>query len=250
MFSLEVSVRHFGGKYKQIGIKIKNYKEKAKCLVDFSISVCNERGENQGTPYTQGRVFHSACGKCAASPFRPLPASFTRFPPSPMWFLKRIFQSAYMRFSLRGNTRGGSYRPLRPAPRLCPVRTRSERPSRPGSSALYNVFLFPEKSFNLSALPHKWLKTSVYVAEGFDFSTFQLVSSFQPFLSTFHPGCSILQIGCSILQFAVQSFKWLFNPSNLPSGAMSRSPSRLKALRPQMKLSEGLKNQTFQPHLP
>ena len=161
----------------------------------------------------------------------------------PCGFWKGIFRAHICGSLFAAMLRGGSYRPLRPEPRLCPVRTRPQRPSRPDSSALYNVFLFPEKSFNLSAFPHKWLKTSVYVAEGFDSSTFQLVSSFQPFLSTFQPGCSILQL-------AVQSFNWLFNPSNLPSGAMSRSPSRLKALRPQMKLSEGLKNQTFQPNLP
>ena len=132
VFSLEVSVRHFGGKYKQIGIKIKNYKEKAKCLVDFSISVCNERGENQGTPYTQGRVFHSACGKCAASPFRPLPASFTRFPPSPMWFLERNFQSAYMRFSLRGNAPGREFTPpsASASPLSRPDKVRTAVPAR------------------------------------------------------------------------------------------------------------------------
>ncbi len=118
----------------------------------------------------------------------------------PCGFWKGIFRAHICGFPFAAMPRGGNFRPLRPEPRLCPVRTRSERPSRPGSSALYNVFLFPEKSFNHSAFPHKWLKTSVYVAEGFDFSTFQLVSSFQLFLSTFHPGCSILQ-------FAVQSFK-------------------------------------------
>ena len=125
----------------------------------------------------------------------------------PCGFWKGIFRAHICGFPFAAMPRGGNLRPLRPAPRLCPVRTRSERPSRPDFSALYNVFLFPEKFFNLSALPHKWLKTSVYVAEGFDFSTFQLVSSFQPFLSTFHPGCSIFHPGCSILQLAVQSFK-------------------------------------------
>ena len=221
MFSLEVSVRHFGGKYKQIGIKIKNYKEKAKCLVDFSISVCNERGENQGTPYTQGRVFHSCCGNARHVLFGLCPhlSPVSRLLPCGFW--KGIFRAHICGFPFAAMPRGGNLRPLRPAPRLCPVRTRSERPSRPDFSALYNVFLFPEKSFNLSALPHKWLKTTANVAEGFDFSTFQLVSSFQPFLSsfqpflssfqlflsTFQPGCSILQIGCSILRLAVQSFK-------------------------------------------
>ena len=168
----------------------------------------------------------------------------------PCGFWKGIFRAHICGFPFAAMPRGGNLRPLRPAPRLCPVRTRPQRPSRPDFSALYNVFLFPEKSFNLSAFPHKWLKTSVYVAEGFDFSTFQLVSSFQPFLSSFQLFLSTFQPGCSILQLAVQSFNSLFNPSNLPSGAMSRSPSRLKALRPQMKLSEGLKNQTLQPHLP
>lgn len=207
MFSLEVSVRHFGGKYKQIGIKIKNYKEKAKCLVDFSISVCNERGENQGTPYTQGRVFHSCCGNARHVLFGLCPhlSPVSRLLPCGFW--KGIFRAHICGFPFAAMPRGGNFRPLRPVPRLCPVRTRSERPSRPDFSALYNVFLFPEKSFNLSALPRKWLKTTANVAEGFDSSTFQLVSSFQPFLSTFHPGCSILQIGCSILQLAVQSFK-------------------------------------------
>ena len=214
MFSLEVSVRHFGGKYKQIGIKIKNYKEKAKCLVDFSISVCNERGDNQGTPYTQGRVFHSCCGNARRVLFGLCPhlSPVSRLLPCGFW--KGIFRAHICGFPFAAMPRGGSFRPLRPAPRLCPVRTRPQRPSRPDFSAQYNVFLFPEKSFNLSALPHKWLKTSVYVAERFDFSTFQLVSSFQPFLSTFHPGCSTFHPGCSILQFAVQSFNSLFNPSN------------------------------------
>ena len=132
----------------------------------------------------------------------------------PCGFWKGIFRAHICGFPFAAMPRGGSFRPLRPEPRLCPVRTRPQRPSRPDFSALYNVFLFSEKSFNLSALPHKWLKTTANVAEGFYFSTFQLVSSFQPFLSsfhpgcsTFHPGCSILQIGCSILQLAVQSFK-------------------------------------------
>ena len=118
----------------------------------------------------------------------------------PCGFWKGIFRAHICGFPFAAMPRGGNFRPLRPVPRLCPVRTRSERPSRPDFSALYNVFLFPEKSFNLSALLRKWLKTTANVAEGFDSSTFQLVSSFQLYLSTFHPGCSILQIGCSILQ--------------------------------------------------
>ena len=125
----------------------------------------------------------------------------------PCGFWKGIFRAHICGFPFAAMPRGGNFRPLRPAPRLCPVRTRSERPSRPGSSAQYNVFLFPEKSFNLSALPHKWLKTTANVAEGFDFSTFQLVSSFQPFLSSFQLFLSTFQPGCSILQLAVQSFK-------------------------------------------
>ena len=134
----------------------------------------------------------------------------------PCGFWKGIFRAHICGSLFAAMLRGGSYRPLRPEPRLCPVRTRPQRPSRPDSSALYNVFLFPEKSFNLSAFPHKWLKTSVYVAEGFDSSTFQLVSSFQPFLSTFHPGCSIFHPGCSILQLAVQSFKSAVGRDVLP----------------------------------
>ena len=125
----------------------------------------------------------------------------------PCGFWKGIFRAHICGFPFAAMPRGGNLRPLRPAPRLCPVRTRPQRPSRPDFSALYNVFLFPEKSFNLSAFPHKWLKTSVYVAEGFDFSTFQLVSSFQPFLSSFQLFLSTFQPGCSILQLAVQSFK-------------------------------------------
>ena len=156
----------------------------------------------------------------------------------PCGFWKGIFRAHICGFPFAAMPRGGNFRPLRPAPRLCPVRTRSERPSRPDFSALYNVFLFPEKSFNLSALPRKWLKTTANVAEGFDFSTFQLVSSFQLFLSSFHPGCSILQNGCSILQLAVQSFK----------SAVGRDvPPPVPAER--MKQAERLKNQTLQPHL-
>ena len=168
----------------------------------------------------------------------------------PCGFWKGIFRAHICGFLFAAMPRGGNFRPLRPAPRLCPVRTRPQRPSRPDFSALYNVFLFPEKSFNLSALPRKWLKTTANVAEGFDFSTFQLVSSFQPFLSSFQLDFQPFIPAVQSFKLAVQSFNWLFNPSNRSSGAMSRPPSRLKALRPQMKLSEGLKNQTFQPHLP
>ena len=168
----------------------------------------------------------------------------------PCGFWKGIFRAHICGFLFAAMPRGGNFRPLRPAPRLCPVRTRPQRPSRPDFSALYNVFLFPEKSFNLSALPRKWLKASSNVAEGFDFSTFQLVSSFQPFLSSFQLDFQPFIPAVQSFKLAVQSFNRLFNPSNLPSGAMSRPPSRLKALRPQMKLTEGLKNQTFQPHLP
>ena len=178
-------------------------------------------GEIGGKRTRKALVSHSCCGYVRRVPFSLCPhlSPVSRLLPCGFW--KGIIKAHICGFLFAAMPWGGSYRPLRPEPRLCPVRTRSERPSRPDSSALYNVFLFPEKSFNLSALPHKWLKTSVYVAEGFDFSTFQLVSSFQPFLSTFHPGCStfhpgcstfhpgcsILQIGCSILQSAVQSFK-------------------------------------------
>ena len=137
----------------------------------FNISVCNERGENQGTPYTQGRVFHSCCGNARRVLFGLCPhlSPVSRLLPCGFW--KGIFRAHICGFPFAAMPRGGNFRPLRPAPRLCPVRTRPQRPSRPDFSALYNVFLFSEKSFNLSALPHKWLKTSVYVAEGVDFST-------------------------------------------------------------------------------
>ena len=182
----------------------------------FNISVCNERGENQGKPYTQGLVSHSCCGYARRVLFGLCPHLSPVSSLLPCGFWKGIFRAHICGFPFAAMPRGGSFRPLRPAPRLCPVRTRPQRPSRPDFSALYNVFLFSEKSFNLSALPHKWLKTSVYVAEGFDSSTFQLVSSFQPFLSTFHPGCSTFHPGCSILQLAVQSFKSAVGRDVLP----------------------------------
>ena len=180
-------------------------------------------GEIGGKRTRKALVSHFCCGYARRVPFSLCPhlSPVSRLLPCGFW--KGIFRAHICGFLFAAMPRGGSFRPLRPEPRLCPVRTRPQRPSRPDFSALYNVFLFSEISFNLSALPHKWLKTTANVAEGFYFSTFQLVSSFQPFLSsfhpgcsTFHPGCSILQIGCSILQLAVQSFKSAVGRDVLP----------------------------------